>query len=195
MDSASCPHGAQRGVFGPWPMCSWFILPGEWCAQGHSAAGRMLLREDSSLLLHSAQMVATFSLRDSRHMLDKAFSLLLGVTDWELQLKWWNRSFWDIYWFTETTGRIHFQRAHAVGCVVCRMSSGGVWLRLYVFWSGLSPDNSEERSCCGQVRSVECPAHLPITRWMARWRNRDGRHPQMLENYMFRRRQEYWLKV
>lgn len=45
-ESASCSHEAQPGVLGLWAMCSWFILPGEWHAQGHSATERMFLRGD-----------------------------------------------------------------------------------------------------------------------------------------------------
>lgn len=35
--------------------------------------------------------------------------------------------------YGETTGLIHFQRAHEFDDVICHMSSCGVWLQLCIF--------------------------------------------------------------
>lgn len=58
---SACCHWARPDVLGLWPLYAWFMLPGEWHVQGHSATERLFLGEDWSLPLYSMHMVTTFS--------------------------------------------------------------------------------------------------------------------------------------
>jgi len=120
MESAACTYWAKPDVlaFGPRAV-------GLFCqVSGMSKVTQQLrayFRKDSEVFHFISCIWQPHFLQWSlSHMLDTSFSLfLVWQTIWELWLKWWNRNFWEIEWFMETTGLIHFPRVHMVDCVIC----------------------------------------------------------------------------